>query len=109
MFTCLVCSALHRIKTWSNHDILGENTDFIAAINTCSASPPPCDEHAECVYEGPARYHCYCVNGYQGDGVYCEPINPCQEENGGCDQETSFCSYLAPNQVIINIDIKYML
>ena len=34
-------------------------------------------------------YHCFCNEGYKLDelfGEYCNDVNECEEDNGGCDQ-----------------------
>lgn len=67
-------------------------------INVCETDPP-CSAHANCVHAGPAKYLCVCDYGYRGDGTYCEIIDPCQEDAGGCEVDTSQCTYIAPNKV----------
>ncbi|XP_071082135.1 stabilin-2-like isoform X1 [Haliotis cracherodii] len=65
-------------------------------IDNCVESP--CHVYASCTPTGPAEHECSCNSGYSGDGVYCEPINPCQVDNGGCVVLKSVCMYMGPNR-----------
>ncbi|XP_072024997.1 stabilin-2-like [Amphiura filiformis] len=47
-----------------------------------------CHPHAFCSTPG---NNCVCGRGYHGDGVECIPINHCQENNGNCPFQSSFC------------------
>lgn len=45
------------------------------------------------------QHTCKCKDGYSGDGIWCQAIDPCQTNNGGCDGVTAYCQYLGPAQV----------
>ncbi|XP_060071055.1 stabilin-2-like [Ylistrum balloti] len=66
-------------------------------INGCLRSPL-CHENAICTPAGPLQYNCTCIDGYRGDGYDCEPIDPCQVDDGGCVQNSSLCVYSGPGQ-----------
>ncbi|XP_025106838.1 stabilin-2-like isoform X1 [Pomacea canaliculata] len=66
-------------------------------IDRCATPKSPCGENAVCVPTGPGTYRCTCLQGYRGDGYLCLPIDPCQDNNGGCDNLTSVCMNTAPN------------
>ncbi|KAM6979759.1 stabilin-1-like [Aplochiton taeniatus] len=54
-----------------------------------------CHIHAFCSYSG-LHSTCVCNVGYEGDGHYCVPVNPClQSTRGGCDTNAE-CVYLGP-------------
>ncbi|XP_061582556.1 stabilin-1 [Cololabis saira] len=72
----------------------------------CSAEPLPdlcsdynggCHLNAACNQTG-LTVNCTCLAGYHGDGVSCQPIDRCvEEENGGCSEFAS-CRFSGPNQ-----------
>ncbi|BFZ10683.1 hypothetical protein BsWGS_13722 [Bradybaena similaris] len=63
--------------------------------NPCQRSV--CGAKSQCTYLGQGRHTCACNEGYAGDGTECAPINPCQNNSGGCDVTTD-CIYTGPNQ-----------
>ncbi|OWF51672.1 Stabilin-2 [Mizuhopecten yessoensis] len=90
VFGYVMCSCNHGYeKTPPN--------DTCKAINGCLRSPL-CHDNATCTSTGPMTYNCTCIGGYQGDGYACDPIDPCQTENGGCVQNSSLCVYTGPGQ-----------
>ncbi|XP_062977667.1 stabilin-1 [Elgaria multicarinata webbii] len=68
----------------------------------CQAQDPcssfPCSAFADCKALGQIKYECICAEGYQGDGRICQPINPCLNNNGGCPENSTTCSFLSPGK-----------
>ncbi|XP_060621848.2 stabilin-1 [Anolis sagrei] len=63
---------------------------------TCSSSGASlsCHLHAVCSLEDTAR--CICIDGYEGDGISCKPIDACSKpERGGCS-ENAVCTSTGP-------------
>ena len=58
-----------------------------------------CHDNATCISTGPGTYICSCSPGYHGDGYACDPVDPCQVDNGGCDTNRSVCQYTGPGKV----------
>uniref|UniRef100_A0A673TU02 Stabilin-2 n=1 Tax=Suricata suricatta TaxID=37032 RepID=A0A673TU02_SURSU len=56
-----------------------------------------CPENSRCSpsSQDETKLVCKCLPNYQGDGQYCEPINPCLKEI--CHPH-ALCTYLGPNQ-----------
>uniref|UniRef100_A0A8C3QQ22 Stabilin 1 n=1 Tax=Cyanoderma ruficeps TaxID=181631 RepID=A0A8C3QQ22_9PASS len=53
-----------------------------------------CHQHAVCSLNDTAR--CICMDGYEGDGFSCQPIDLCiQPERGGCSQN-ALCTSTGP-------------
>uniref|UniRef100_A0A8C5T943 Stabilin 1 n=1 Tax=Malurus cyaneus samueli TaxID=2593467 RepID=A0A8C5T943_9PASS len=53
-----------------------------------------CHQHAVCSINDTAR--CICMDGYEGDGFSCQPIDLCsQPERGGCSQN-ALCTSTGP-------------
>ena len=40
------------------------------------------------------------MDGYEGDGFYCQEIDPCQKNNGNCSPH-AICTYLEPVKLIV--------
>lgn len=68
-----------------------------SAINPCQKRV--CHEHAVCVHTGPNQHTCTCAQGYQGDGLVCLAIDPCQTNYAGCPSNSSRCVYDEPGKV----------
>ncbi|GAA6102753.1 stabilin-2 [Tachysurus ichikawai] len=51
-----------------------------------------------CVHTGPNQHTCTCNEFYQGDGLVCLPIDPCQTDYGGCQSNSSRCVYDGPGK-----------
>ncbi|XP_074644573.1 stabilin-2-like [Tubulanus polymorphus] len=83
-----VCSCLFNYE--------GDGLNNCTAIDPCISSP--CHPNATCVYVNPGSSACSCKDGYRGDGVFCQEIDPCQRYNGGCDITTSKCVYDGPGK-----------
>uniref|UniRef100_A0A8C7EZ97 Stabilin 1 n=1 Tax=Oncorhynchus kisutch TaxID=8019 RepID=A0A8C7EZ97_ONCKI len=62
----------------------------------CSAKQ--CDVNADCSWLGGRLFQCQCKAGYKGDGRMCVPINPCDEDNGGCPRNSTVCVYNSPGK-----------
>lgn len=72
----------------------------LAAIDVCTESSyKRCHDNASCTTVGPGKVNCSCLTGYHGDGYVCDPIDPCQVDNGGCDSNRSRCRYAGPGEV----------
>ena len=50
---------------------VGSNLYGCRPGNFCMSGENNCDEHASCIYLGPAQFKCVCNNGWAGDGVLC--------------------------------------
>ena len=63
--------------------------------------PPLCHVNASCttIHKPVVEKNCSCLNGFHGDGYVCDPVNPCQADNGGCPKESTVCVMDAPGQV----------
>ncbi|XP_066523931.1 stabilin-2 [Hoplias malabaricus] len=66
------------------------------SINPCLKKV--CHEHAACMHTGPNQYSCTCAEGYQGDGLVCMPVDPCQTDFGGCHSQSTQCVYDGPGK-----------
>uniref|UniRef100_A0A8C9RKG4 Stabilin 1 n=1 Tax=Scleropages formosus TaxID=113540 RepID=A0A8C9RKG4_SCLFO len=44
------------------------------------------------------NYRCKCKDGYQGNGMLCTPVNPCDTDNGGCPANSTSCVYVSPGK-----------
>ncbi|XP_042541866.1 cubilin [Dipodomys spectabilis] len=53
-------------------------------INECLHDPSPCSELVTCVNTQGSFYCGACPTGWQGNGYYCQDINECEIDNGGC-------------------------
>ncbi|XP_059165578.1 stabilin-2-like [Physella acuta] len=73
-----------------------ETTDCVA-IDPCQEPAPPCGTFSRCLYVGPGKHTCECVENYRGDGTICLAIDPCQTDHGGCENNTS-CLHTGPNK-----------
>uniref|UniRef100_A0A803TKA8 Stabilin 1 n=1 Tax=Anolis carolinensis TaxID=28377 RepID=A0A803TKA8_ANOCA len=65
---------------------------------TCGSSGASlsCHLNAVCTLEGTASARCICVDGYEGDGISCKPIDACSKpERGGCS-ENAVCTSTGP-------------
>ncbi|XP_064604743.1 stabilin-2-like isoform X2 [Liolophura sinensis] len=80
-------------------------TQGCVAIDACLSSP--CDDNADCESTGPNLHRCTCKKGYQGDGLYCNPINRCHENSGGCVSNTSVCVYRGPGEVLEKMNANF--
>ncbi|XP_005856789.1 PREDICTED: cubilin, partial [Myotis brandtii] len=50
----------------------------------CNLWPAPCSEHVQC-FNTPGSFYCgACPTGWQGNGYYCQDVNECETNNGGC-------------------------
>lgn len=58
---------------------------FAIYTDECSSSAPACDPHATCRNLGGVDT-CVCQQDWSGDGITCQPDNPCVVDNGGCQQ-----------------------
>ncbi|TRZ01615.1 hypothetical protein DNTS_022971 [Danionella cerebrum] len=55
-----------------------------------------CDVNANCISEeSRASAFCSCSAGYEGNGTFCEEINPCGTNNGGCSVNAN-CTKTSP-------------
>uniref|UniRef100_A0A8D2NCU3 Stabilin 2 n=1 Tax=Zonotrichia albicollis TaxID=44394 RepID=A0A8D2NCU3_ZONAL len=56
-----------------------------------------CPAHSRCAASGEdgKQLECTCLPGFHGDGIQCEPINPCSSKV--CDPNAD-CIFLGPNQ-----------
>ena len=70
----------------------------LTAIDNCQVLSP-CFPNATCLVTGPGTHSCTCPEGYLGDGLVCEAIDPCQYNFGGCLPESSDCVYISPGIV----------
>ncbi|KPP67495.1 stabilin-1-like [Scleropages formosus] len=57
-----------------------------------------CDRNAECTNQEGKNYRCKCKDGYQGNGMLCTPVNPCDTDNGGCPANSTSCVYVSPGK-----------
>ncbi|KAJ8400891.1 hypothetical protein AAFF_G00392450 [Aldrovandia affinis] len=53
-----------------------------------------CSDFATCLFTGPNERECQCYSNYVGNGVECQEkvvplVNPCLEDNGGCDSKAN--------------------
>lgn len=76
---------------------------FAVGLDTCTVAPF-CHQNATCAMtntsgESDFWKTCTCNDGYHGDGFVCEPVDPCQMDNGGCDVNTTNCVYQSPGKV----------
>ncbi|XP_028407950.1 stabilin-2-like isoform X3 [Dendronephthya gigantea] len=60
----------------------------------CRSRRNPCSIFATCDEKGEKM--CRCIDGYEGDGYYCQEIDKCQTKNGGCNKH-AICKYTGPN------------
>ena len=51
--------------------------------------------------------NCTCLPGYHGDGYVCDPVNPCQIDNGGCPDQSTRCINDSPGKVIARNCVLY--
>ncbi|XP_046840914.1 stabilin-2-like isoform X2 [Xenia sp. Carnegie-2017] len=65
-----------------------------AKAEVCSDRKYPCSIFASCDITRPQM--CQCTNGYEGDGYYCQEIDRCLKNNGGCN-DNAVCRYVGPN------------
>lgn len=65
----------------------GDASDELDAEGPLSCED--CAPNATCE-DGGEDISCVCDDGYEGDGVTCEDVNECAEDNGGCD-ENAIC------------------
>ncbi len=73
---------------------------LIITANKCESIPYPCHVNASCKTSvNGTDVTCQCNAGYQGDGIICDAINPCQNSSGGCPTESTSCVYTGPAQV----------
>lgn len=54
--------------------------------------------NAECSTLG-SKIRCTCKPGYEGDGRICVPKNPCNDNNGGCPFNSTYCVFEGPDKV----------
>ena len=64
-----------------------------AKAEVCSDRKYPCSIFASCDITRPQM--CQCTNGYEGDGYYCQEIDKCLKDNGGCSKN-AVCRYVGP-------------
>nr|XP_014344303.1 PREDICTED: stabilin-1 [Latimeria chalumnae] len=56
-----------------------------------------CHIHALCDY-GDNGTRCICIDGYEGDGLSCQPVNSCEKpERGGCSKNARCINYSPGN------------
>uniref|UniRef100_G1LIS4 Stabilin-2 n=1 Tax=Ailuropoda melanoleuca TaxID=9646 RepID=G1LIS4_AILME len=97
-----VCSCVHGV---CNSGIDGDGScDCYSAYTgpNCDKPIPECaallcPENSRCSpsSQDERKLECKCLPNYQGDGHYCEPINPCLQ--AVCHPH-AHCTYLGPNQ-----------
>ncbi|XP_053377008.1 stabilin-2-like isoform X2 [Mercenaria mercenaria] len=80
----------------------GNTSQVCKEFDACMESPM-CHADASCVLSDTKDIsglgkNCTCNSGFQGDGYQCDPIDPCQVNNGGCDLDTSVCNYVKPGK-----------
>lgn len=96
---CSVSNDQYTFISCIQQIINDHHTAIVAAINRCSGRVRPCDPNALCIFTGPAMFECSCINGYEGDGFLCIPINPCQTNSGDCPSDSTRCEHTGPGQV----------
>ncbi|XP_052265868.1 stabilin-2-like [Dreissena polymorpha] len=79
-----------------------DNGTSCEKLDTCTV-PPFCHKNAACQMmnvSGPDSLWktCSCIVGYHGDGFACDPDDPCQVDNRGCDLNTTDCVNTSPGQ-----------
>ncbi|XP_072181950.1 uncharacterized protein [Diadema setosum] len=91
-FSCDCNAGFNTQRTESG----GTVTYSCVDIQECNANPSPCDVNAVC-NNFPGSFVCTCSEGFQGNGSYCEAVNPCLSEpcqNGGtCNPSADDTSY----------------
>ncbi|KAL8622047.1 hypothetical protein ACOMHN_056532 [Nucella lapillus] len=108
IITCddLTCAAHSRCE-----EVLGEaqcvcdpgyegqpnNVTACTPVNICEKNASRVCGERLCVNTGPGRFRCRCPDGHRDDGVTCHPINPCNDDDGGCDVETTVCVHTGAN------------
>lgn len=69
----------------------GNGFDNCTPIDYCSVIPPVCNQYSNCVTgEYGVGHTCECKPGYAGPK--CLPVDPCLEDNGGCDANANCIS-----------------
>uniref|UniRef100_A0A8U8BEX9 Uncharacterized protein n=1 Tax=Geospiza parvula TaxID=87175 RepID=A0A8U8BEX9_GEOPR len=64
-----------------------------------------CHQHAVCSLNDTAR--CICMDGYEGDGFSCQPIDLCsQPERGGCSQN-ALCTSTGPGTATCQCNVGW--
>ena len=93
LFLFKLFQALNVPRTYNN---------FFVEVDMCQV-PPLCHANASCstIHDPTVVKNCSCLPGYHGDGYVCDPVNPCQVENGGCPEQSTTCVMDAPGQVFI--------
>ncbi|KAH3876243.1 hypothetical protein DPMN_000080 [Dreissena polymorpha] len=104
---CVVLDRLaHCMCDWpyvENDNSTGDdNGTSCEKLDTCTV-PPFCHKNAACQMmnvSGPDSLWktCSCIVGYHGDGFACDPDDPCQVDNRGCDLNTTDCVNTSPGQ-----------
>uniref|UniRef100_A0A8C5XB62 Stabilin-2 n=1 Tax=Microcebus murinus TaxID=30608 RepID=A0A8C5XB62_MICMU len=97
-----VCNCVHGV---CNSGVDGDGTCecYSAYTGPSCDKPVPecaallCPENSRCSpsSEDETKLECKCLPNYQGDGKYCEPINPCLQQV--CHPH-AHCTYLGPNR-----------
>ncbi|XP_023998573.1 stabilin-2-like [Salvelinus sp. IW2-2015] len=97
---CKNCSAYSHCKGVVENAVCQCLPGFHKTGDRCSGvcSAKQCDVNADCSWLGGRLFQCQCKAGYKGDGRMCVPINPCDEDNGGCPRNSAVCVYTSPGK-----------
>ncbi|XP_052382111.1 stabilin-1 isoform X3 [Oncorhynchus keta] len=97
---CKNCSAYSHCKGVAENSVCQCLPGFHKTGDRCSGfcSAKQCDVNADCSWLGGRLFQCQCKAGYKGDGRMCVPINPCDEDNGGCPRNSTVCVYNSPGK-----------
>uniref|UniRef100_A0A8C7NTQ0 Stabilin 1 n=1 Tax=Oncorhynchus mykiss TaxID=8022 RepID=A0A8C7NTQ0_ONCMY len=97
---CKNCSAYSHCKGVADNSVCQCLPGFHKTGDRCSGfcSAKQCDVNADCSWLGGRLFQCQCKAGYKGDGRMCVPINPCDEDNGGCPRNSTVCVYNSPGK-----------
>uniref|UniRef100_A0A673VS04 Stabilin 1 n=1 Tax=Salmo trutta TaxID=8032 RepID=A0A673VS04_SALTR len=95
---CKNCSAYSHCKGVVENAVCQCLPGFHKTGDRCVCSAKQCDVNADCSWLGGRLFQCQCKAGYKGDGRMCVPINPCDEDNGGCPRNSTVCVYTSPGK-----------
>ncbi|KAI1890377.1 hypothetical protein AGOR_G00153100 [Albula goreensis] len=95
--SCANCTAYSHCKGEGDQAACLCLPRFMKVGRICSGvcSKDECGPSGQCKYLGAGKFQCTCKEGFEGDGKFCAPVNPCNTDNGGCPTNSTVCVLLS--------------